>query len=254
MWCCLPLPAQEESAGKKKNSVTLTSNVPVPLNVARRTLTNFLTDRIALEPYKGSGDSPRPFRAAFVIDSPRSDFAVIWHPESCRIVGVVNLNPMPAEPIKQDQKSNEEKSVKADTEKEEDKDEEGAPPSPYVLIASGLPPLAATMGEQVSPSYFGFRMIGDRPEFLYSIGNLTIEETIWLDASGEKMMQRMRIGNREDSDLKLSFPEDWKKRIDTATGTWKGSILTIPKEDADEFVLTYRLSDKKKANNPTDKD
>lgn len=226
--------------------------VPVSLRVSRRTLTNFLTERVALLPYRMEDSSLRPFRGAFVIDSPQSDFAVIWHHESCRVVGVVNLHPVPVIP----------KSKSADvekgspnpnppSEKEADKLE---PPSPYVIKASGHFPLALVFGGAVEPRYFGFRMIGDRPEFLYNMGNITVEECIWLDASGKKMLQRFRLGNRDDSDLKLSFPESWKERIEASKGEWKDSVLTIPETDAAEFVLTYRLTEKEPAKESTEKE
>ena len=230
-----------ESTGDKtdKTKPPVTSKLPLNLNISRRTLANFITDRVALAPYLTSAKSPRPFRSTFVIDSPKSDFAVIWDHQSCRIVGVVNLKPVP---VVEEKKADDDEEKK-DSDKEDKKEQK--PPSPYVIIASGPQPLAASVSSSVLPKYFGFRVVENRPQFLYSLGKLAIEESLWLDSSGKKLLQRFRISNREEDDsMILSFPEDWKNRIEAKTGKWKDSVLTIGKEDSSEFLLTYRLTEK----------
>jgi len=230
----------EGTGGKTdKTKSSVTSKLPLPLNISRRTLANFITDKVALAPYLTSAKSPRPFRSTFVIDSPKSDFAVIWDHQSCRIVGVVNLKPVP---VVEDKEADDD-DEKKDADKKDKKEQK--PPSPYVIIASGTPPLAASVSSSVLPKYFGFRVVENRPQFLYSLGKLAIEESLWLDSSGKKLLQRFRISNREEDDsMILSFPEDWKNRIEAKTGKWKDSVLTIGKEDSSEFLLTYRLTEK----------
>ena len=67
-----------DKAGKEDLSSSSSSSSPIGINISRRTLSNFLTDKAALAPYLTSDSSPRPFRSAFVIDSPQSNFAIVW--------------------------------------------------------------------------------------------------------------------------------------------------------------------------------
>ena len=230
---------------EKKESPPVESTTPIQINISRRTLANFLTDSKALEPYLTADKKPLPFRSAFVIDSPQSNFAAVWDQHSCRIVGVVNLKPVPVAPKSSDSEDGDKKDKSKEKKKGDEKKKESGPPSPYVFIAAGAPPLSAALSSAVKPKYFGFRIVAKRPEFLYSFGKLAIEESIWIDPSGKKLKQQFRIGNlAADAAVKLSFSEDWRKRITSETGKWKGNTLTIQKEKASEFVLTYRLTDK----------
>ena len=233
--------------GKKeeKNPANHPSGLPIQMEVSRRTLTNFLTDPMAIAPYKNEDGTLRPLRSTFVLKSSGSDFAIIWDELTCRLSGIVDLRPVipgASGKVEKTEKQNSHQQKESGKDDANDaKEEEEEVPSPYVLKAAGPAPFTPSCRESETSHYFGFRMTDGKPEFLYSHGKLALEECLWLDGSGQTLRQRFRIKNQE-GEVKLTFPEDWKKRMETSAGKWKDLVLIIPKEKASEFILTYHLT------------
>lgn len=103
-------------------------------------------------------------------------------------------------------------------------------------------PLFGSPGASESPRYFGFRLVGGMPEFLYTVGSLAVEERLWLDEGGKVLKQRFAIPGAQKG-FQITLPEDWKKRSSVSAGTWKENVLSVPKEAVTEIIISYRLID-----------
>jgi hypothetical protein len=219
------------STGTSAASQAAPDGVPLKLTVSRGTLKNFLEDSLALIPYQDEEGTARPLRDAFMIGSPDASFAAIWDPTSCRLLGILDLTAPPVE-------SNDQPEAEGD-----DADEEKAKgASPYLLLAEGPFPLSNSPGAVGVPKYFGFRLVENKPEFLYTHGSLAIEERIWLESGGAILKQRISVRNAAD-DISVRYPASWKARITVAAGEWDGESLEVSAEDAEGLVLTYRLKE-----------
>lgn len=213
-------PPAPESA---EPSVVPTTSVLLELDVARQRLKNFLSDETALAPYKKADGGYRDLESTFTIGTPSGRFAVFWDPEACRFLGALDL--------------------KAPPQNAESTDSEGdGAPSPYTILAEGPHPFKGSSGAYGEPEFFGFRMINGSPAFLYTCGTLVIEERLSLDEEGEVLKQMFTIREPKNA-ISYTVPEAWKDRIDTTGGEWKGNVLTIPKENASEFLVSYRLAE-----------
>ena len=69
-----------------------------------------------------------------------------------------------------------------------------------------------------------------------------IEERLWLDNGGDELKQMFTIRDPKN-DVSISLPEDWRMRAKSSAGEWKENVLSVPKEDAAEFIITYILDD-----------
>jgi len=219
LFICAPLRAQEDTPLAEKAESTpkaLPIGLSVKLDISRRPLKNFLTDETALTPYGNGTESPDDFVGAFSLGSPRARYVPTWDPVACRLVGVLDLK---------------------------------APDSPYRLLAKGHSPTSKAGGSGRAPSYFGMRLDGGRPECLYTHGSLTVAEMVWLEDDGEIMKQRFSF-RKVSNDIQLIFPEDWVSGITASVGTFSGNTLTVPKDNASEITLLYRLAEE--ASEPVD--
>jgi len=215
---------------------------PVKLDIARRNLNNFLTDKEALTPYRRTDGVTDSLQEVFVIGSNAVPRAVFWDPLACRLLGVLDLE-APAPPATapvvtpaSTDAGQENAPVESET------PEAPAPPSPYVLMAAGPAPLTGSGGASGAPRYFGFRLVGGMPEFLYTFGALSVEERLWLEDGGKVLKQRfsVRQGSRG---IQLTLPEEWRRRATASVGTWKKNVLSVPNESTGEVILTYRLTE-----------
>lgn len=205
---------------------------PLVLDLSRRDLVNFLTDEKALAPYRRKNGENAALRDVFMLGSVKAPWAVIWDPHACRLLGIVDLvaaekAPDPAQPAPADPADEENAS--------------GNTASPFLFKAEGPIPLAKTQGASDTPRYFGFRLVDGAPEFLYLCGRLSIEERLWLDEDGEVLRQRLVVKD-PPKNIVFTVPSAWKGRVEASAGSWKGSELTVPKEQAGGLVLSYRLS------------
>lgn len=189
------------------------ATAPVRLLVSRRTVKNFLTDTEALSVYPKGGEGLADLQGLFAIGSAETGRAILWDPTSCRLLGILLL-PGSSAPA-------------------------GAEPQ-YLLKASGALPILKTAGASGTPRYFGFRIVSGIPEFLYTLGSLSIEESIWLEEDGSVLKQRFKVSPAARG-LQFTFAPDWKARLSASAGTWKDRTLTVPKESEGVVVLTYRL-------------
>lgn len=231
------LVAQDETADQAPATEiqqTAATGIPVKLDISRRFLKNFLTDEDALIPYETQDGEPRDLSGAFMIGSPNARYVAIWDPASARLLGVLDLKaPKPKPGSKPESADNGEDA------KSENEEEDG--PSPYVLLAEGSYPLQASSGAFGTPSYFGFRVIAGRPCFLYTLGSLIVEETLWLEDSGNVLKQQFSIRDPE-GEVALRLPGSWKERATSEVGEWDGNTLRIPAESVGKFTLAYRLN------------
>lgn len=235
------LPAQDDSA--PAGSTTGTVSLPLPLDLSRRDLKNFLDDEEALAPFRAAGGEILELRDVFTIGSVEAPYAVFWDARTCRLVGAIDLK---ATPPSETPKSAEADGAEADGEKVEDAPQDEAepspePPSPYLLKAVGPHPLAATAGASERPEYFGFRLVEGRPEFLYHCGLLSVEERIWLEEGGRVLRQRYAVAGAR-ADLRIAVPGAWAGRVEASAGSWKDRTLTVPIASAGEILLTYPLA------------
>ncbi|MEM7602376.1 MAG: hypothetical protein AAF357_13285, partial [Verrucomicrobiota bacterium] len=166
-------------------------------------------DETALLPYRSMGDSISDFTGAFTIGSPSARFAPIWDPQSCRLVGVINVQDSTSAPV-------------------------------YSLLASGLGLTSSLSGANGEPVYFGMRLVQGRPEFLYTHGSHAVAELIWLEDEGSVMKQK--ISFREPlKKIQLTIPPPWKKIITPSQGEWDANTLIAEGDSIDEITLMYQL-------------
>ena len=231
-----PAEAPAPSAG----AVSLPVSTPVRLDLSRRDLKNFLSDKTALTPYPQNEGSVSDLRDVFTLGSVETRFAVFWDPLACRLVGIIDLeappetSPPPAATASS--------TTGAEAPKTSDEPSGAAPaPTPYLYKAEGPFPLAKTAGASDLPRYFGFRLVKGVPEFLYTCGSLSVEERLWLDQGGSVLKQRFSV-KEATRGLQIAVPGAWKGRIEASAGTWKGAILTVPEEASGEVILTYPLA------------
>lgn len=218
------------------------SAMPMRLDLSRRDLKNFLTDKDALAPYALEGGAVADLHDVFALGSVSAPWAIFWDSRSCRLLGILDLEAKP-EPV----------AAASGAGAEQAPGDGGKPDStPYLLKASGPFPLAKTSGASATPRYFGFRLVKDVPEFLYTCGSLAIEERLWLDDGGKVLRQRFSVKDAAKG-LQISVPEDWKGRVTSSAGTWKGAVLSVPKEAATEVILTYPLAPPAEATTETTK-
>lgn len=233
-------PSAPESVPEPDSSAPVIA--PMKLDIARRDLKNFLVDEEALTPYRRGDGLAESLADVFVIGSNGVSHAVFWDPLACRLLGVLDLDaPVPpAAPPAETNPARDKKREKDDAESEEDTSP--APSSPYIMLATGPPPLSGSVGSRGAPQYFGFRLVAGMPEFLYTLGALSVEERLWFENEGRELKQRFSV--RETSQgLRLAFPDEWKRRLSASVGTWQEDVLSVSKEESGEVILTYQLTE-----------
>lgn len=196
---------------------------PLPLLISRKTCENFLTDKDLLQNHLAPDGSPRPLSGIFEIESPSAACKIIWDPQTCRMLGVLDVS---ADPLPGSSKGNPLATGSPTTK---------SPP----LTAGGPHPLRRSTGAFGDPVYFGFRWLHGRPGFLYTIGSLIVEEWIWLE-DPTLLRQHFRIRSPE-SDVIVLLPTDWSDEVSSTAGTIKEGVLTVPAANAAVFAITTRL-------------
>lgn len=117
----------------------------------------------------------------------------------------------------------------------------GASLTDLILVAEGPGPLSATIGAIGSPHYFGYRLVGGYPEFLYRIGRLAIEESIAPSPDGTRLVQRWKVYQAE-FDLMLAVPQRWRESVLPGAGSWTEGFLKVPKAQAGDLTLTWQIA------------
>ncbi len=241
-------------AGSSLNSEEDAGVVP-KLKIARKDLSAFLSDETILAAHRVGEEKEVRFEGVFTVGADVSRFAFVWDPVTCRLLGVLDLDPPKVEPAPKSASEKDSDDVDgSDTEKSSDDAPSETPPtSPFFLAASGPALLSSTAGGSGESSFFGVRLVEGKPEFLYEQGSLLIEERLWLENGGETLQQHFALRDM-DSSLVIKVPEGWRERITADRGEWKELTLTVPKEEAGELQLTYRLSERSEENTETEEE
>lgn len=222
------------------------SSFPLRLDLSRRDLRNFLSDKEALAPYQLPDGSIAELHDVFAIGSVNARWAVFWDARSCRLLGILDLEAPPESPPPPSDTGAEEKTETTAL----DTNRDPLRPSPYLFKATGPFPLARSAGASGEPSFFGFRLVKNVPEFLYTSGSLSIEERLWLDEGGKVLRQRFAAKDASGG-LLITVPEVWAGRVTASVGSWKGAVLAVPKESAAEVILSYPLPATNAADEPS---
>jgi hypothetical protein len=218
------------------------------LKIARKEFVSFLSDEALNAAHGGSeeGEEVR-LEGVFTVGADSSRYAFFWDPVTCRLLGALDLESPKVEP--KPEEGSDETPDEAEEADKEDSDEESesesaknSPPSPFFLIASGPSLLSSTAGGSGDSSFFGLRLVEGKPEFLYQQGSLLIEERLWLENGGDSLQQHFAF-REMDTPLVVKVPEEWRERVTADRGEWKDLTLTVPREEANELRLTYRLKD-----------
>lgn len=229
---CFTLPGQE--IAKPASDTSAPVSAPVKLDISRRSVKNFLSDEDALLPYRSADGTVRELTGVFVIGSESAPYAAFWDSLSCRLLGVIDIT-RPGEATTPPPSPADAAAPGANGVTQ-------TPPSPYILKTSGPAQFSGPSGSPAKSVYFGFRLVEGKPEFLYTSGNLEVEERIWLEEGGRLLKQRFSVRDA-DKGFRILLPAEWKERVTISSGTWKNEILTVPAESATELILTFRLSD-----------
>ncbi len=182
------------------------------LIVQRITIPNFIDDPIVLGSLlPGERRSP-VLPSVFVLSSPETGQQICWDPGSCRLLAV-RSGPNPRE-----------------VNRFRD------------LRAEGAHPLSVSMGALGRPIFFGFRVEDGIPRFLYTFGQLSVEERIDLSADGQFLFQHFIIKANPSSGA-VRVPESWQSFASADKGKWGANVLSLTREEfAEGFTITYRLT------------
>lgn len=108
------------------------------------------------------------------------------------------------------------------------------------FVAEGPSPFATTLGAWGPPNYFGYRMVEGHPEFLYFFGRLGIEEKVLPAPDGDGFLQEWSVSQAEFG-LQISVPERWKDSVKSDTGSWSGTVLSLPTAETVRSKLTWKF-------------
>lgn len=173
------------------------------LVIKRATIDNFLTDPVA----NNSADS-KTLDSVFVMTLPSTGQKVYWSSLSCRLIAV--------------------KNGQATTGLTE-------------LEANGPHPLALSLGATGSPKFFGVRIVNGIPEYLYTFGQLSIEETFRFSADGKRLYQNFKIQSNAIQG-NFTVPEKWRETLTGDNGRWSKNVLKLTKLEMQEgFTFTFHL-------------
>jgi hypothetical protein len=182
------------------------------LVVRRATIPNFLTDPIIFGNISKTDDVTTTLPSTFILTSPVTGQAVYWSPVICRLAAIKNGKKTP--------KFRE-------------------------IVAAGPHPLAISLGAIGKPKFFGFRLVDGRPEFLYTYGQLSIEESFAFSPDGRELKQSFKIVSNA-IDGAYSLPENWRAFVTANNGRWGNNVLMLKKEELKEgFTITFHLDPSK---------
>lgn len=110
------------------------------------------------------------------------------------------------------------------------------------LIAEGIHPFARSLGSMGKPKFFGLRIrSGGNPEFLYTYGQLSIEERFEFSADGKKLRQHFTINSGAITGA-VVVPEAWREFVETSLGRWEKTQLSLTRDEMKTgLTLTYLL-------------
>lgn len=176
--------------------------------VKRVTVPNFLTDPVVFGNIRKVDDVSDSLPSTFVLTHPITGQAVYWSPVICRMIAIKN----------------------------------GSRTSTYhEMIAEGPHPLAFSLGAIGKPKYFGFRMVNGLPEFLYTYGQLSVEEKYRFSPDGRQLMQSFKVASSA-IDGAYSLPENLRAIATANNGNWSNNVLMLKREELNAgFTVTFHL-------------
>lgn len=177
------------------------------LLIKRATVSNFLSDPIVLGNVSQADDVTNSLPSTFIITLPSTGQEIYWSPAVCRLISI----------------------------------KKGNRASFDEMIAEGPHPLAFSLGAIGKPKYFGFRIVEGLPEFLYTYGQLSIEEKFSFSDDGRKVLQTYKIVSNA-IDGAFSVPEKLRKMVTANNGKWSNNVLMLKRDELKEgFTVTYHL-------------
>jgi hypothetical protein len=180
---------------------------PRPLLIQRNTVPNFLTDPIVTGNASKLDDVSATLPSTFIMTSPVTGQSIYWSPPLCRVLAI----------------------------------KKGKLASFRELIAEGPHPISLCLGAIGRPRYFGFRLVEGTPEFLYTYGQLSVEERFAISDDGRSVLQTFKItSNAMDGAFGLS--PAWREVATADTGKWNNNVLLLSREELKKgFTITYHL-------------
>ncbi len=178
-----------------------------PLLIQRNTIPNFLKDPIVTGNVSKLDDVSATLPSTFILTSPVTGQSIYWSPPLCRVLAV----------------------------------KKGKLPSFRELIAEGPHPLSISLGAIGRPKFFGFRLIEGNPEFLYTYGQLSVEERFAISTDGRSIYQSFKVTtNALDGSFSLS--PTWREVVTSDNGRWSNNVLALSREELlAGFTITYHL-------------
>lgn len=177
------------------------------LIVSRATVTNFIEDPIVTANLSKDEELKKLLPSTFVMLLGSTGQKIYWSPALCRMVAI-------------------------------GRDKRGAYRE---IVAEGAHPLSISLGAIGRPEYFGFRFVDGKPEFLYTYGQLSVEESYQISSDGSKLFQRFRIQSNA-IDGAFSVTENWRAMVTSDNGEWLNNVLTLSREQLNEgFTIIYHL-------------
>lgn len=175
--------------------------------VRRATISNFLTDPIVTGNIRVADDVSSTLPSTFILTHPQTGQSIYWSPVICRLIAIKN----------------------------------GERTSFHEVVAEGPHPFAFSLGAIGKPKFFGFRMVDGLPEFLYTYGQLSIEEKFQFSKDGRKIEQSFKVASTA-IDGAFSVSEEVRKIVTADNGRWGGNVIRFRRDEFNAgFTVTYHL-------------
>lgn len=177
------------------------------VEIKKVTIPNFIKDPIVLANISSDEDVSATLPSTFIISSPETGQKFFWNPILCRLVAIDN----------------------------------GKFPEFIELVAEGAHPFSISLGTIGRPRFFGMRIVDGFPEFLYTYGQLSVEERFKLSADGKRLLQSFQVKSNS-IDGAFSLSKSWREAVTADNGRWNNNVLMLTREElAEGFTVTYHL-------------
>jgi len=177
------------------------------LILKRTTIKNFIADAVINRALSGSDATPHQLASTFEMILPSTEQTFVWSPALCRLIGI----------------------------------HRGKQTSFIEISAEGVHPFSVSTGARGTPVFFGFRLVAGAPEFLYTYGQMSIEERFEISADGRRLYQHFKIA-ASTANTTYTVPESWRKILTADNGRWMQTTLALNRQETMEgFTVTYHL-------------
>lgn len=108
----------------------------------------------------------------------------------------------------------------------------------YYRNEIGFPFRTGSPGTIPEPDFKGYRMIDGYPEFIYRMGDVTVNELITpLEGGGFQIHYSLE---NVTSTIWYEVQQSDRERITSSDGGWDGNVLALTPDQAESFTLTIR--------------